>query len=352
MLRTIWAVVVLALSVGIASAEPGISRAEGEKTKKDEPWRALHLLNYDTDKDLEVLGIQVPKLAQMGLNAIILEVDYQFQFQSNPKLRQGRSPITPEGAAKLTAVCRKNGIRLIPEFQCLGHQSWKARTFPLLTVYPELDLTPGAFPENKGIYCREWDPLNPKVNEIVFKLIDEILDAFKADAFHVGMDEVFLLGSPESPSTKGKDPAKLFAKAVNDLHGHLVGKRKVEMLMWADRLFDAKKYRWGEWEAAKNGTAPAVDMISKDIILCPWHYESMEAYPSVPLFVGKGFRVLPASWRKLDASKALIEYSRKVGSPKVLGHMFTTWGAAGRKDALAEYRPMVEGLKLLKSSDK
>jgi hypothetical protein len=122
------------------------------------------------------------------------------------------------------------------------------------------------------------------------------------------------------------------------------------MLMWADRLFDAKKYNWGEWEAAKNGTAPAVDLIPKDIILCPWHYERMEAYPSIPMFVGKGFRVLPASWRKLDASKALIEYSRKVGSPKVLGHLFTTWG--GRKDALAEYAPLVQGLKLLKSSDK
>jgi hypothetical protein len=32
-------------------------------------------------------------------------------------------------------------------------------------------------------------------------------------------------------------------------------------------------------------------------------------------------------------------------SPKMLGHLFTTWG--GRKDALTEYQPMVQGLKLL-----
>jgi hypothetical protein len=239
---------------------------------------------------------------------------------------------------------------LIPQFQCLGHQSWKADTGPLLTVYPEFDLTPGAFPENKGIYCREWDPLNPKVNEVVFKLMDEIIDAFKADALHVGMDEVFLLGSEQSPSTKGKDPAKVFARAVNDLHQHLVKDRKVEMLMWGDRLFDAKKYNWGEWEASKNGTAPAVDLIPKDIIICPWHYERREAYPSIPMFLEKGFRVLPASWRNVEASRALIEYSRNEKSPKMLGHLFTTWG--GRKDAVPEYRPMVEGLKLLASADK
>ena len=325
-----------------------LAASDQEKPKparKAEPWRGLHLINYNSDADLETLGNQVPKLAQLGLNVLIVEVDYHFQFRTQPKLRQGRNPITPEGAAKLTAVCRKNGIRLIPEFQCLGHQSWKGDTFPLLTVYPELDLTPGAFPQNKGIYCREWDPLNPKVKEIVFPLLDEILDGFGADALHVGMDEIFLLGSEQSPSTKGQDPAKLFAKAVNDLHQHLVKERHVEMLMWGDRLFDAKKYQWGEWEAARNGTAPAVDMIPNDIIICPWHYESRDAYPSIPMFIDKGFRVLPTGWKEVNATKALIDYTRQYNSSKLLGYMFTTWGV--KKEALVDLPALVEGLKLL-----
>ena len=45
--------------------------------------------------------------------------------------------------------------------------------------------------------------MNPEVNSIIFELLDEIIEAFQADAFHVGMDEVFLLGSELSPSTKG-----------------------------------------------------------------------------------------------------------------------------------------------------
>jgi hypothetical protein len=341
----------VALVVGLAAVlQPAAGRDERKPAKKPEQWRALHLLNYNTDKDLEALGGQVPRLAGLGVNVIVLEVDYHFRFRSYPRLRHGRDPITPDGAAKLATVCRKNGVRLIPQFQCLGHQSWKGETFPLLKVYPGLDLTPGAFPGNKGIYCREWDPLNPKVNEIVFKLIDEVLDAFKADALHVGMDEVFLLGSEHSPSTKGKDPAKVFARAVNDLHRHLVKRRKVEMLMWGDRLFDARKYHWDEWEGAKNGTAPAVDLIPKDIIICPWHYTRKDSYPSIPMFLEKGFRVLPASWRDREASKALIRYSLKQKSPKMLGHLFTTWGR--KKGDLAEYRPLVEGLKLLRSSGK
>jgi hypothetical protein len=338
----------VSLIVGLTLVLP-LTAAHGDarSAKNARPWRALHLLGYNTNKDLDTLGNQVAKLAELGLNVIILEINYDFRFETYPSLRRGREQVTPAGARKLAAICQKQGIRLIPQFQCIGHQSWKGDTFPLLTVYPDFDLTPGAFPENKGIYCREWDVTNPKVKQVVFKLLDEILDAFEADAMHVGMDEVFLLGSEKSPRTKGQDPAKLFAQAVKDLHQHLVEKRKVEMLMWGDRLFDAKKYNWDEWEAAKNGTAPAVDLIPKDIIICPWHYERKEAYPSIPMFMDKGFRVLPASWRKLDATKALIMHNQKLASPQLLGHLFTTWGV--KKETLLAYKPMVEGLKLLQA---
>jgi hypothetical protein len=340
----------LSLTLVLVFMLPLAARGGTKRDTTAAPWRGVHLLNYNTDKDLEILAKQVPKLAEMGLNVIILEINYGFHFESYPRLRNGREQVTPDGARKLAVICKKHGIRLIPQFQCVGHQSWKSNTFPLLTVYPEFDLTPGAFPENKGIYCREWDVTNPKVNDVVLKLMDEILDAFKADAMHVGMDEIFLLGSEQSPRTKGQDPAKLFARAVNDFHEHLVKQRKVEMLMWGDRLFDAKKYNWSEWEAARNGTAPAVDLIPKDIIICPWHYELMPAYPSVPMFLDKGFRVLPASWHKLDASRALIEHNQKLKSPKMLGHLFTTW--EGKKESLLEYQPMVEGLKLLQEKEK
>jgi hypothetical protein len=230
----------------------------------------------------------------------------------------------------------------------LGHQSWKEQTFPLLTVYPQFDLTPGAFPNNEGIYCREWDPLNPQVWPIIFKLLDELIDAFRADAIHVGMDEVFLLGSDKSPSTKGKDPGVLLADSVKMLHRHLVQKRRVQMLMWGDRLIDAVKYNYGEWEAAKNGTATAIDLIPKDIIICDWHYEVRDSYPSIPMFIDKGFRVLPSGWKDVNATKAFINYSRQHDGPKMLGHLFTTWSV--KKEELVSFSPLVEGLKLLGTS--
>lgn len=336
------ALVISALSLA------GSAEQKNGRGKTAPKWRGVHLLNYNTDADLEQLTGNLPKLAEMGINFVILEVDYHFEFESHPELRQGDRQITKAGAQKFAEACRQHAIRLIPEFQTIGHQSWAKETFPLLTKYPQFDLTPNAFPNNEGLYCREWDVNNPEVYKVVFKLMDEIIDAFQAKAFHIGADEVFLLGSDQSPSTKGQDPARLYAKAVNDIYGHLVKKRKVEMLMWGDRLIDADKFNWGKWEASKNGTAPAVDIIPKDIIICPWHYEPMEGgYPSIPMFIEKGFRVLPASWHNVDAMKMLIEYSYKHDSPKMLGHLFTLWGSS--REPLLEYLPMVEGLKLLKT---
>jgi hypothetical protein len=92
-------------------------------------------------------------------------------------------------------------------------------------------------------------------------------------------------------------------------------------------------------------------LIPKDIILCPWHYELHQSYPSIPLFLEKGFRVLPAGWRKVDATKALIQFGQRFDSSRLLGHLFTTWGAA-KKGAVTQFQPMVEGLELLEASGK
>lgn len=314
-------------------------------------WRGMHILNYATNADLDTLAMEVPKLAEMGLNVLIFEIDYDLKFESFPELIRSKDPISKEAAQKFVKFCNSHGIKVIPQFQCLAHQSWAERTFPLLTVYPELDLTPGAYADNDSIYCREWDPMNPKVNEIVFPLLDEIIEAFYADAFHVGMDEVFLLDDKQAKSTKNEDPAKIYAMVVNQIHAHLK-ERGCEMLMWADRFINSEKITYGTWEASANGIHPAIDMIPKDIIMCDWHYETLDVYPalmdgylSVPMFLEKGFRVLPTSWRNPVSSKALIEYSLEQKNPKMLGHLFTMWSSG--KGKVAQWKPMVEGLPLL-----
>ena len=91
------------------------------------------------------------------------------------------------------------------------------------------------------------------------------------------------------------------------------------------------------------------DKIPKDIILCPWHYELREKYESVPMFMSKGFRVLPASWKNTEATLALIRDEKAHQSEgRLVGHIFTTWSQ--RHDNWAEFEPLVNGLALLRES--
>ena len=328
-------------------ALPIPAAAAARSVKVDGPWIAVHLLHYESDADLAALEEQLPALSALGVNVLVLEVDYAFEFRSHPELRLSPKPITPAGARRLVRACRPHGISVVPEFQSLGHQSWAKDTWPLLAKYPELDLTPGAFPGNEGLYCREWDPTNPRVYQIVFALIDEIIDAFEADAVHVGMDEVFLIDNAAAPATKALDPAEVYAKAVNDMYGHVVKQRGRTMLMWGDRLIDAARYGYGAWDASKNSTWPAVYMIPKDIVICDWHYEPRESYPSVRMFLEKGFRVLPTSYKDVDASKALVGQSLALKNPRMLGHVFSSWSKQAKE---AEWPPLAANARLLRKA--
>jgi hypothetical protein len=310
-------------------------------------WRGVHLMAH-TDDQLGKLIEQLPNYAAVGVNVIILEVNYNFQFQSHPELCAAPG-ISKARAKEATAAAHAHGIRLIPQFNCLGHQSWSKNTLPLLVKYPQFDETPGQYPDNKGIYCRSWCPQNPDVNPVIFALIDELIEAFDADAFHVGMDEVFLIASEHCPRCKGGDPAKLFGKAVNDLHAHLVGKRKLEMLLWGDRLLPAQTLGYSEWEASKNHTEAAVDLVPKDLIICDWHYEKRAEYPSVPWLADKGFRVWPSGWQPLEANLAFSKYSRALHNPKVIGYLCTTWGKVTLANA-PEWPPIKEVLPTWKTS--
>lgn len=309
----------------------------------------IHLLNYNSDEDLLKLMDKVEGLSEKGINTIFLEVDYHFDFKSHPELIQTDHPITKSVAKKFADYCSQFGIKIVPQFQSLGHQSWAENTWKLLTVYPELDLTPGAFPNNDSIYCREWDVMNPKVNEIVFPLIEEIVDAFNSDGIHLGMDEVFLLGHNKSPSTKGMNSAFLYSKVVNEFHEYFTVKKGKQIYMWGDRLIDASKYGYGSWEASTNGTWPAIDSIPKDVIICDWHYNTQKEYPSIDLFLEKGFRVLPTSWKDDKAAEAFIRYSYAKQDSLMLGHLFSTWGAVP-KEELLDYGSLNLGASTIKGS--
>ena len=121
---------------------PVAARGGSEAVVK-EPWRGVHI-GIGSARTVEQLTGVVGKLAGLGINVIVGEINYGYKYASHPELRRGGAS-GPEQIKKLLAECRRHKVRLIPQFQCLGHQSWSKNTGPLLTKYPDFDETPGTY---------------------------------------------------------------------------------------------------------------------------------------------------------------------------------------------------------------
>jgi hypothetical protein len=260
-------------------------------------------------------------LPKEGVNLLVLEFDYHYQYASHPEVVD-TDALSNADVKSIVAACREAGVRLIPLINHLG----------LLRSHPEFDETPGKFPQNKGIYCRSFCPLHPDVHKVVFDLVDELATACESDAVHMGMDEVFILADPDCPRCKTRNRAELFAQEVRTLHDHLAATHR-EMWMWGDRFIDGTTTGLGEWEASENGTAFAINLVPRDIVICDWHYDSVPA--TATRFAVEGFRVLYAPWRltpvalgELDLIHSIRSHADATIAPRMLGVLQTSWGSA------------------------
>jgi hypothetical protein len=275
------------------------------------------------------------ELAPRRVNTLILRVDYGYQYNSHPELRQAQALSTAQ-VKQLVAACKRNNIRIIPQVNLLGHQSWAGSIGKLLEVYPDFDETPHVampkdykWPNADSLYCKSYCPLHPGVHKVVFDIMDEICDVFETDAFHAGMDEVFYIGDSKCPRCSGKDKAALFAGEVKILRDHLAQKNR-QLWIWGDRLLDGRSTGLGMWEASLNNTHTAIDMIPKDVMICDWHYERPDK--TAVYFAMKGFNVLTCPWRDpavaVQQLEDMVEFRRHSTSdmkPRFKGMLQTVW---------------------------
>ena len=121
------------------------------------------------------------ELPPRKINTLVLRVDYNFQYQSHPKLTK-ENALSQDEVNKIVTACQKQGIDIVPQINLLGHQSWHSELEMLLKVYPEFDETPNIklpekyeWPNEDNLYCKSYCPLHPEVHNVVFALVDEIV---------------------------------------------------------------------------------------------------------------------------------------------------------------------------------
>lgn len=292
-----------------------------------------------TDEIDEVVKFIEEFLAPRGFNLLVLQVRYRYQFKKHPEL-WGYDPLSLADVKKLLNACKRHGIRLLPKMNLIGHQSG----FPnqptdgilhghhdvvddirdgLLRAYPSFD-------EQRDVedvyYARSICLSKRAAQTVVYELIDELMEAFEADTIHIGCDEAFSVGLCEK--CKGKPGYRLLADWINGINDH-VKSHGGQIMMWGDRLISMGETGYDEWESTKNDSYNARALLSRDIIICDWHYGKCQGYPSVDIYGKDGFKMFISPWRDKDGALAFLEYAKAHDSGHVLGVLTTTWCGSG-----------------------
>ncbi len=285
-------------------------------------------------------------LAPAGVNLIVLQIRYKYQFKRHPEC-WGYDPLSSSDVKALLNVCRKNSIKLIPKMNLAGHQSGVHRAsldgilhglapgqkgdFPdaLLRAYPFFEEKQ---PEDTFLYSRHLCLTNPLLPSIIFELMDELLDVFEADTIHIGCDECWGIGT--CPECSQYDKGTLLANYINMINAHLKS-RNVQAMIWSDRLVDAIESGYEDiYESSYDDADKALKLIDKDVICCDWHYNACDAYKSVDIFADSGFKMMVVPWNNVEAAGKFLDYAVKHDKGHILGYLQSTWCSSGE---LARY---------------
>jgi len=265
--------------------------------------RMLHITVFDT-LDVDRIKSIIDTAAKYRFNAIIFSINNGIKYDRHPNVSKADA-LSKDQISQLISYAQRKNIEVIPEVNLLGQQQWL-----LSPVYPQLILKEGILKHSPNLF-HTYNPKKEEVYEIVYDILNEVVDVFKPKHFHIGHDETFGMRVFDEPESY-----QLFAEHLNRIHAFL-SKKGIKTMIWGDML---KK----EHNGGKKGIYKAIDLIPKDIIIIDWIYSPKEDYPSIRFFTEKGFQVMGATFKNEKGIQSFSNFMKKF-NPKPLGMIATTW---------------------------
>ena len=290
------------------------------------PVRAMQL-HGPTEENIDMFEKFVEEVAApAGITHISLCLYYRFEFLSHPEI-VAPNPTTVAVAKRVAAVCKRNGITVVPELDFPGHQcepdfeNGGRASRGIIVAYPDMEEPMLPDSATRAVCVR-----HPRLRPIMYDMIDDMMDAFETDTIHMGFDEAHSIGN--CPRCAGVPNYILFAQLANDANRH-IKKRGGQMWMWGDRMLDASLFplRDVTYETTVNNTADAIKYLDKDIVICDWHYQREAMGQLTPSYWElKGFKHLATTFRSVDGAEQLIRATHVLAeSPNTLGTYLSTW---------------------------
>jgi len=271
--------------------------------------RAVHILLDNASDEFHVALID-RILSKFKFNTLVAEAEY-VRWESARNLWHP-SGATREDVTALLAAARAHHLEVIPLIQTLGHAEWlytNNQNLDLLEIPPEV---------SNARYV--YNPLNPRVYDVLFPILDEAVRLFRPRFLHIGHDEVRnVVPFPWSVEGKRLGFGELFVRDTLTLYEFLKA-RGVGTMMWGDVLLT-------------NEFAREIDRLPRDIIMVDWQYQEATRYPSLARFVQWGFPTIAATWWK---PQNIVGFAREGDRQRALGMLRTTWTGHFQNRAVLE----------------
>lgn len=269
----------------------------------DKPVRGYRVFTpgYHETKDFEAM---VDMLIEYKYNTIMIEVGGAMEYKKHPIINEewvkyckevNKSPyeaeriqrktfkwsknsihtnnggggfISQEQMKTVVAYCKERGLEVIPEVPSLSHSDYIVRAYPELNERKE-----DTYPDT---YC----PSNPKSYEVLFDILDEVIDVFEPEYINIGHDEGYTFAKCDK--CKDKEPVDLFVGDIIKINDYLKSKGK-KTIMWGEKVYgnvytieaDGTKIAEGGTGNAERGIprlAECAGRIPKDVTLLQWYW--------------------------------------------------------------------------------
>ena len=219
--------------------------------------------------------------------------------------------ISQQELSELLDYCRERGLEVIPEVPTLSHSDY------IVMAHPELN------ERVKDTYPDTYCPSNPKTYELVFDIMDEIIEVFKPKYVHIGHDEMYTLAQCEL--CRGKDPVDLYVGDIIKLNDYLKA-RGIRTIMWCEKMFATHiSDEWpGGGSAFPKWNVPALyeckGKIPKDVLLMHWYW-SIVNYEDEQDVLDLGYDMIFGNFSAIN----LCDYKKR--SRRMAGGFCSNWGS-------------------------
>lgn len=180
--------------------------------------------------------------------------------------------LTQDEVRALIDYCRSRGLEVYPEVPSLSHTDYLCMAHPDIAERKE------------DPYADTYCPSNPRSYELLFDVMDEVIDVFQPKLINIGHDEFYSMCLCEK--CRDRRPQDVFTEDVVRIHDYLAA-RGIRTAMWADKLLPVVSRAGvchggaGAEHIREEGMRTRVyypptfqcqSMLPRDILMINWYY--------------------------------------------------------------------------------